>query len=102
MDPNIGIPVAEIMGIQRRNTSSRDLTQHISDGFSNSADIVYYQHYQTAVMIDSFELVKNDMRNFRKLTDLQLNYIEQLSPAQIKEMFIIYNQCIELVNEIMK
>ena len=52
--------------------------------------------------IDCFELMKNDMRNFRKLDEHQITYIRSLSYEQIREMFLIYNECMELVNEIMK
>jgi hypothetical protein len=47
-----------------------------------------------------FEIIKDDVRNFRKLNNYQMEYIKNLTDDEKNELFNIYNDCIGLVNDI--
>ena len=47
-----------------------------------------------------FETIKDSVRNFRSLTDTQLEYIKKLSVEDKFELFKIYNECMKSFNSI--
>jgi hypothetical protein len=58
---------------------------------------VYYhlhKHPSKILHIDYFEIIKDDIRNFRELNKYQLEYIQDLSHEQKNELFMIFNDCI--------
>jgi hypothetical protein len=75
-------------------------------GLDNSEPIIpkYYhlhKHPYRIFDIDYFNVIKDDVRNFRALNIYQLSYIKRLSPEQKNEIIDIYNECISVVIEIL-
>lgn len=70
-------------------------------GLTNCNMIIpsYYQlhkHPSKILTIDYFEIIKDDIRNFRELNKYQLDYIKTLSHEDKNYLFDIYNQCSKL------
>ena len=56
-----------------------------------------HKHPSKIFNIDYFEIIKDDIRNFRELNKYQIEYIQDLSHEQKNELFTIYNECIRSV-----
>ena len=68
-------------------------------GLSNSNIIIpsYYnldKNPSKIFNIDYYEIIKDDIRNFRPLNTYQLEYIKKLSHEEKNELFDIFNICI--------
>ena len=70
-------------------------------GLNNSNYIIptYYNNHKNLHKIlynlDYFEIIKDDIRNFRKLNTYQLKYIqEQLDHHNKSELLTIYDDCV--------
>ena len=50
--------------------------------------------------IDQFTLLKDNIKNYRKLTDIQLAYIHTLSETQKLEIILLYNKMITILENI--
>jgi len=75
-------------------------------GLSNCNVIIpsYYNLHKypsKALNVDYYEIIKDDIRNFRVLNEYQLKYIKDLSHHYKNELFDIYNSCIKLYNDTM-
>jgi len=83
----------------------KDWTPPSTHGLSNSDQIIpsYYKIYDRPdkrFNIDYLELIKDDIRNYRKLNKHQIEYIKQLSHSEKDELLEIYNECIGMFNDI--
>jgi len=47
-----------------------------------------------------FEIIKDDVRNFRKLNNYQMEYIKDLTNDEKNELFNICNDCIGLLKSL--
>lgn len=84
---------------------SREWTPPKKHGLSNSKRIIpaYYHYHENPSKIhdiDYYKIIKDDVRNFRVLNTYQLQYITNLPHELKNELFMIYNECIKLCNEI--
>ena len=84
----------------------KDWTPPKTHGLSNSEQIIpsYYKlHEKPDKMfnINYIEIIKDDIRNFRKLNQYQMEYVRNLSAIEKNELLVIYNDCIGLVNDIL-
>jgi hypothetical protein len=67
------------------------------------SDVIIPQYYhlhktpKSALNLDYYEIVKDDIRNFRALNKYQLEYIKSLSHTDKNELFGIFNSCIESI-----
>lgn len=52
--------------------------------------------------IDYFLMIKDDIRNFRKLNTTQMKYIEELDSKHKQELFEEFNNIIDVINDIIK
>ncbi len=50
--------------------------------------------------IDYFLMIKDDIRNFRKLNTTQMKYIEELDSKHKQELFEEFNNIIDVINDI--
>lgn len=76
------------------------------NGLTNCDYIIpkYYHettNYQKILDIDYYEMIKDDIKNYRKLNKYQLNYIKDLSNEQKLELITIFNECIGAVQDIL-
>lgn len=75
-------------------------------GLSNSNVIIpaYYhidKHPSKIIDIDYYEIIKDDIRNYRALNSYQLEYIRNLTSHELKnELIEIFNECIKMFNEL--
>jgi hypothetical protein len=60
----------------------------------------YHEKVQKIFDIDYYEIIKDDIRNFRALNKYQLEYIKQLSNEEKNELFEIFNDCIKSFNDL--
>jgi hypothetical protein len=70
-------------------------------GLSNCERIIpsyYIQKTNKILEIDYYEMIKDDIRNFRKLNQYQLDYIENLSHKYKNELIHIFNDCLKSID----
>ena len=73
----------------------------------NNSDIIipsYYEihkHPSKIFKIDFFEIIKDDIRNYRELNKYQMEYIKEIKNEYKYELIELYNQCIKSINEIL-
>ena len=71
-------------------------------GLSNSERIIpsYYKIHDKRFNIDYLELIKDDVRNCRKLSKYQMEYIQNLTHLEKNCLLELYNECIGTFNDI--
>ena len=75
-------------------------------GLSN-CDFIIPQHYiefhnkhnPRMFEFDYYEIIKDDIKNFRKLNKYQLEYIEGISHNQKNEIIELYNKCMISIHD---
>jgi hypothetical protein len=67
--------------------------------FSSSNPLVKKEPEPDAIVYNNLQC---DIRNLKVLNDLQMQFIKTLSHEYKNILFEIYNQCIQLFNELMK
>ena len=76
-------------------------------GLQNSSPIIpqYYHIHKNSskiVDIDYYEIIKDDIRNFRPLNKYQMKYIKVLSDEYKNEIMELFNECLSSLNELIK
>ena len=71
-------------------------------GLNNSNQIIpnYYQKYDQKLKImdiSYYEIIKDDIRNFRYLNDYQLDYIKNLSDKHKNELIELFNNSLKAI-----
>ena len=72
-------------------------------GLSNSERVIpdYYINKNKKILdTDYFLMIKDDIRNFRKLNTTQMKYIEELDSKHKQELFEEFNNIIGVINDI--
>lgn len=67
-------------------------------GLDNSDDISYsycLKNFMGMAEIDFFKKIKDDIRNYQKLSDRQLDYIKDLNNSDKFELIEIYNEILQ-------
>ena len=66
-------------------------------GINNSEYIIppYYYKNNKILDIKYYDIIKDDIRNFRALNNYQMEYIQSIPDEYKNELFIIFNQCIK-------
>jgi hypothetical protein len=76
-------------------------------GLSNS-DVIIPSYYHLdkdpskILSIDYFNIIKDDIKNYRALNKYQIEYTKDLSHEYKNELIEIFNECIIAFNELMK
>ncbi len=73
-------------------------------GLNNSQYIIpnyYYNSRTNSITMDYYTMIKDDIRNMRPLNDNQLEYVKNLCDDKKNELFDIYNQCIDTINDLL-
>ena len=96
---NIDPALARLMGIIIEE-QKQEITWKPPEkpGLDNSDGISYSycsRNYMGMVEIDFFEKIKDDIRNYRKLSDRQLDYIKDLNNNEKFELIEIYNEILQ-------
>jgi hypothetical protein len=73
-------------------------------GLINSNVIIpsYYKLHEDPSKIfnkNYYDMIKDDIRNYRTLNEYQLKYIKDLDHEDKNELFDIFNECIKVVGE---
>ena len=76
-------------------------------GLSNSDIIIpsYYhlaKHPSKILGLDYFNIIKDDIKNYRTLNKYQLEYVKDLTHEYKNELIEIFNECIKAFNELME
>jgi len=51
--------------------------------------------------IDFFEIIKDDIRNYRELNKYQLEYIKEIKDEYKMELIELFNECVKILNDIL-
>lgn len=96
---NVDPFLAKLMGIiieeEKNHTDWKPPTTH---GLDNSKEIIHQNYFHNRTMlehIDLFDVIKNDIANFRKLSQEKLDYIKNLNHDEKCEIIMIYNEILE-------
>ena len=71
-------------------------------GLSNCQSIVpnyYARSYKNILDIDYLTIIKDDIKNCRVLNDYQMEYIQSLNNCEKQELFVLFNQCVQMFND---
>jgi hypothetical protein len=58
----------------------------------------YFSHLRQSLSINNFSIMKDDIKNFRPLTEIQLIQLESLSEIEIIEIIKLYNIMMNTIN----
>lgn len=94
------------LGLEDIQFQNADWDPPKTHGLSNSDVIipVYYhlhKHPSKILKIDYYEIIKDDIRNFRSLNEYQMDYIKDLSSEYKNELLDIFNDCVKKFNELL-
>ena len=103
---NVNKPLSKILGIE--DFKEFEITNYEppkENGLSNCNIIIpsYYNLHKSPSKIfniDYYEMIKDDIKNFRILNEYQIKYIKELPNEYKNEVFDLYNNCIKLFNDI--
>jgi|LakMenE18May11ns_1017448.scaffolds.fasta_scaffold9953960_6 hypothetical protein len=73
------------------------------NGLNNSTAIIPdYQKRkdQTILTVDYYDMIIEDIRNFRKLNEYQLSFIKKLDDESKQKIIIEFNKLIDIINYI--
>lgn len=103
---NLNESLKKELGLNYENNDNEENNKWVPPteyGLNNSKRIIT-EHYvckdKNFNEIDMFNELKKDIRNFRPLEKIQLDYIKTLNNEQILELINIYNECLISVNYI--
>lgn len=105
MNANVCRKLSKILNIdEMKHIEINNYIPPERSGLSNCNAIIppYYQlhkHPSKLLDIDYYEIIKDDIRNFRILNEYQLKYIKELSSEYKDEFIDIYNKCTTLFND---
>jgi hypothetical protein len=71
-------------------------------GLSNCQAIIpnyYPRKYNTILDIDYLTIIKDDIKNCRVLNGYQMEYIQSLNTREKQELFVLFNQCVQMFND---
>jgi len=58
----------------------------------------YFSHLRQSLSINNFSIMKDDIKNFRPLTEIQLIQLESLSEIEKIEILKLYNIMMNIIN----
>lgn len=106
MDPSL----KKILGIidEYESQEKIDWVAPSKSGLENSEPIIpkYFTKYKNTelpelITINYYQIIKDDIRNYRKLNTYQIEYIKKLEHEKKNELFDIYNRCISSLIDVM-
>jgi hypothetical protein len=105
---NMNASLKQLFGIKEEKNNEIDWNAPSKSGLENSEPIIPTYYVKSILKknnildIDYYSIIKDDIRNYRPLNKYQLEYVKNLNHKQKNELFDIYNNCIEILNEILK
>lgn len=73
-------------------------------GLNNSFIIIpnyYMKSGEKILKVDYYEMILDDIRNFRKLNDHQLNFIKNLDNDSKQKLFIEFNKLFDVIHDLL-
>jgi hypothetical protein len=70
-------------------------------GLNNSFIIIpeyYHKKGEKVLKLHYYEMIIDDIRNFRKLNEHQLNFIKNLDDENKQELFLEFNKLIDIIH----
>lgn len=104
---NVNQSLSKILGIPEFKNNEQFIWEPPKEyGLSNSNYIIepYYALHKDSKKIydiDYFVIIKDDIKNFRKLNTYQINFIKDLPEECKNELLEIYNNCMEMAIDLM-
>jgi hypothetical protein len=101
----LGITIESI--IDQNNKNEHKIVWDIPKeyGLQNSNYIIpsYYQfrrNQNNLLEIEYYDMIKDDITNYRKLNEYQLRYIKEMNDEQKNEIIALFNECIGAVSDL--
>ena len=72
----------------------------------HNADVIIPSYYEIhknpskILNLDYFEIIKDDIRNYRELNKYQLEYIKEIKDEYKFELIELFNECMQAMNDI--
>lgn len=93
------------------NTNTSNINKNIQTdwyppkhhGLKNSFIIIpdyYKKHGEKILKVDYYDMILDDIRNFRKLNDNQLNFIKNLDDDSKQKLFIEFNELFDVIHDL--
>ncbi len=86
------------------NTTQTDWEPPKHHGLNNSFIIIpnyYMKTGEKILKVDYYEMIIDDIRNFRKLNDHQLNFIKNLDDDSKQKLFIEFNKLFDVIHDLL-
>jgi hypothetical protein len=87
----------------KNSNSIKDILRNITNKMIGE-NICIYSGYMNKYNKNNnvqFLLLKDDILNYRVLTDKQLSYMETLTDKEKMEIFILYNKMMQSINDLL-
>lgn len=105
MDPSL----KKLFGINHDASEEKiDWIAPSKSGLDNSKPIIpkYFIEVKNTELpnlltINYYEIIKDDIRNYRKLNEYQMDYIKNLNHDSKNELLELYNECMKILHDIM-
>jgi hypothetical protein len=96
---NIDPVLAKLMGIIIEEQKITNWEPPKKSGLDNSEEIIssiYFKNKNIITNIDFFQVIKDDIRNYKTLTHNQIEYIKNTTNEEKFELIEIYNKLIHM------
>jgi hypothetical protein len=94
---NLDPVLAKLMGIIIEEEKEIVWTPPSKPGLDNSKEIISSNYCKNSNYdVDFFKVIKDDILNYKKLTDRQLEYIKNLNNEEKFELIQLYDKMIEV------
>ena len=104
---NVNKPLANILGRQEIKCNENDADDWVPPQYNglDNCNLIIPNHYKITnnnlLRVDYFEMIKDNIRNYRKLNSYQLDYIQKMDNHDDKnEIIRIFHQCINNIIEV--
>jgi hypothetical protein len=98
---NVNRPLAKLLGIPEYkcdNDTKNTWEAPNTHGLNNSSHIIppyYISNNERMFNLNFYDIIKDDIRNYRKLTKYQMDYILQMSEYDKNELLVLFNECMK-------
>jgi hypothetical protein len=104
MNPSLEKITGLTSKIKTEETEEKCWKSPSKNGLSNSNEIIpkyYHKDYSKLLNVDYYDMIKDDIRNFRKLNSYQLDFIRDLDTKHKMEIIYLFNECTNAIHKLL-